>query len=174
MGVNTVAFIATNETNVFRIVKAAEVALRAHLRVKAPGANLLEQNRNTRVDTSISSWGRMVALDFSDDGKGRSLTIHFDCHSDYAEIHQGRKIILSLGRWGNSVELIQVAGRAIAAELNAPLWWAEADTTDNWVCDNDAPPPKDSDAEFLAVCSDWVEQKGGSLFASRLREIAAR
>ena len=55
---------------------------------------------------------RPVGLDTS--FQNRQLSIHFGCDCDYSDTYKGDKVILSLGCWGSSDEIMKTLAKALA------------------------------------------------------------
>ena len=54
----------------------------------------------------LSGFSESFTIVFAIDGEHRNLSVHFDCHHDYEQLFKGRRIILSLGMWGSSIDIM--------------------------------------------------------------------
>ena len=54
------------------------------------------------ISLNLGYHSNMALINFEFRGEKRSMTIHFNCHSDYREVVPGKKIIFSLGCSGES------------------------------------------------------------------------
>lgn len=115
MGCDTKGFVLTEEKDVFKICKIIESAIYSKIK-EASG-----------IDNITAVWGEdfsypsfklythgMIGCQFDFAGDGRDMGIFTSCDNDYSEIREGKKIILSLGAWGDSVMLIKVVLSALS------------------------------------------------------------
>lgn len=117
MGCTTNGFVLTKEKNPFKIWRMVEPALIAEME-KETGLKGWElwnktDDKFSRPNCDLSEFG-MLTISFTFAGEERNLNIHFECDSDYAEYKKGKKLITSLGAWGQSVRLTEVVLRALS------------------------------------------------------------
>jgi GH18 family chitinase len=62
----------------------------------------------------ISFYTRFSYLPCDADIEKRMLSIHFGCDSDYSDTYKGDKVILSLGCWGSSDEIMKTLAKELA------------------------------------------------------------
>lgn len=53
----------------------------------------------------------MTFPDTEDQTKARQLNVHLDCEGDYANVHEGKATLCSLGMWGGSIEIMEALAR---------------------------------------------------------------
>lgn len=123
MGADTKGLVMTNQKDAFevahKVVGAIESLMtatnydwrRSSIISKAMGEN----PQFTKPCIEMASFSQMLQITFTYKGEDRMLNIHFDCDSDgeACGYKDGSKLILSLGCWGSSVEIM----RAILNEL---------------------------------------------------------
>lgn len=116
MGCDTKGFVLTEEKDPFKIWKAIRLSI------------FDEIKRETGVDNVTAVWGKDYTMPnceikdfaacmdvyFTFAGEDRRLFVALDCDHDYGEYKEGRKIILSLGAWGSSVQLVEVVLRGLS------------------------------------------------------------
>lgn len=56
---------------------------------------------------SMSNLFELFTVHFTYLGENRNLSVNFGCHNDYKELFVGRRLILSFGSWGHSVEIME-------------------------------------------------------------------
>jgi len=131
MGVDTKGFVMTEQKNAFDV---------AHVAVKAIEGLMSQVNYDWRTSSIIqkaqgvplqfstpkvtmSTFSHMLTVSFIFNGEDRQLSIHFDCDSDGESCGyiDGPKIILSLGAWGSSIEIMTVVMQALKVYGNAYL-----------------------------------------------------
>ena len=134
MGADTKGLVMTEQKNAFevahKVVDAIESLMtttnydwrRSSIINKIRGGN----PQFTRPRIEMASFSQMLQVAFTYKGEDRSLNIHFDCDSDgeACGYKNGSKLILSLGYWGSSVEIM----RAVLDELKV---YGEAYLIDN-------------------------------------------
>jgi GH18 family chitinase len=64
--------------------------------------------------TVVSFYTHFNYLPFDADTEKRMLSIHFGCDSDYSDTYEGDKVILSLGCWGSSDEIMKTLAKELA------------------------------------------------------------
>lgn len=115
MGCDTKGFVSTKEKDPFKICGIIESAI------------FEEIKRDSRIDNITAVWGdkysyphtrihpnEMLSVKFRFDGEERDMKVFFTCDSDYSEVKKGKKIIIHLGAWGQSVRLIKVVLAALS------------------------------------------------------------
>ncbi len=106
MSVSTYGIISTQSKDVWIVKDAIQEVLRnIQDNTKAPLRN--SGPASIRAKYEIASFSRGLLTCFTDGDDNRTLWAHFDCDCDHKEIVDGPKIILSLGAWGNSVDIIR-------------------------------------------------------------------
>ncbi len=101
MGVNTVGLVMTENKDFFKVKRSVISAIQ----------KMFEQNEENYklVRVLMSDFSDLAQFCFTLKGDDRMLTIHFDCDSDGENCGylDGSKLILSLGHWGDSVDIIK-------------------------------------------------------------------
>ena len=123
MGADTKGLVMTEQKNAFEVAHKVVDAIESLItrtnhewRTSSIINNAMGENPQfTSPRIEMASFSQMLRIIFTYKGEDRMLTIHFDCDSDgegcgYID---GSKIILSLGYWGSSVEIM----RAVLDEL---------------------------------------------------------
>lgn len=132
MGVSTVGFVATDKKDFFQIVGTVTKAIRQLIFVPS-GTPPIERMRMLRVETEVPEDARSALIKFTDGSDHRQLWVHFDCDLDYRDVYTGKKIILSLNRWGRSSEIIKAVGSALATVLDADFYFTASDCSgEDW------------------------------------------
>lgn len=138
MGADTKGLVMTEQKNAFEVAQKVVGAIEGLMTTtnydwrtssiinKAMGEN--SQFTNPRIE--MASFSQMLRIIFTYKGEDRILTVHFDCDSDGegCGYKDGSKLVLSLGYWGSSVEII----RAVLGELKVygPAYLIENDCSD--------------------------------------------
>lgn len=118
MGADTKGFVMTEQKNAFEV--AAKVVEAIEGLMKASDANwrmgamvqiaMGESPSFTAPRVEMATFAEMLTVSFIFNGEDRMLRIHFDCDFDGEDCgyKDGSKLILSLGAWGGSVEIMEV------------------------------------------------------------------
>lgn len=109
MGVNTVGLVITENKDFFKVKRMVISAIH----------KLFEQNEEKckSIRVLMGDYSDLAQFIFELNGDGRILTIHFDCDSDGENCGylDGSKLILSLGYWGDSIQIM----KSVLKELNS-------------------------------------------------------
>lgn len=117
MGADTKGLVMTEQKNAFlvtkKVVKAVE-GLMSEVDYDWRTSSIIQKARGEPLQFSIpqvrmSTSSHMLMVNFIFNGENRQLNIHFDCDSDGEGrgYEDGSKLILSLGAWGSSVEIMR-------------------------------------------------------------------
>lgn len=108
MTVDTKGYIRTPVKNVMHVMTIVEKTIRKMIRAKLPiGPRALYMPEGFAYpDTRLSPDIGMAQTTFSIGGERRTLTVHFGCDCDAEVRYPGKKLILSLGCYGLSEEVI--------------------------------------------------------------------
>lgn len=123
MGADTKGLVITNQKDAFevakKVIKAVE-ELMSQVNYDWRTSSIIQKARGEPLQFSapqvrLSTFPQMLMVNFIFNGENRQLNIHFDCGSDgeACGYKNGSKLILSLGYWGSSVEIM----RAVLDEL---------------------------------------------------------
>jgi hypothetical protein len=132
MGCSTTGFVMTKEKDPFKIWRNIKWTI------------FEEIKRETGIDDVRAVWGknytmpRCLISDFSGHmvvsfkfaGEDRDMHINLSCDNDYSYVRKGEKIILSLGTWGRSVQLMECVLRGLSTFGQAYI--AEDDCKEDW------------------------------------------
>jgi hypothetical protein len=152
MGVSTQLFVATESKNIVDVMPVVIDAINKWqrkrfdkylaekgfdnrvsflFRDKDVGVNKhLKDYTNGIYDITTNDF-RSFNVDFTIHGEQRTVFVTHTCSNDYKDIHNGEKIIFSLGCWGMSREIMTVIGGAV--KPFGDVYFMEDDTTDEWV-----------------------------------------
>ncbi len=117
MGVDTVGFTQTEDKDVFRVVGIIKVVLKT-MGDSFPAIRMYPESQYI---TFNFSYGCV---------EERTLHLHFNCDSDYDDIHNGPKIIWSVAKWGHSEEIIRAICQAMTEV--GPTWFCLDDCKKDW------------------------------------------
>lgn len=112
MGCDTKGFVMTKEKDVFKVSNNIRNTIEQMILKESGKENLFQAHQTdgfSSIDLELANTSDMLIVNFEFKGEKRNLHIHFDCDSDgkdcgYAD---GSKLILSLGMWGSSVQLMR-------------------------------------------------------------------
>lgn len=105
MGISAKVVCITKDQNVFKVAKVVEKGLKKLLsEYKSKATRIDPDNRVQRVE--LSTIGEMISFEFTINKEVRSLSVCFGIMSDYEELGPGPRIVLSVGTWGKSDEII--------------------------------------------------------------------
>lgn len=117
MGADTKGLVMTEQKNAFDAAHKAVTAIeslmqsvsydwRASSRISSA---VVDEPSFTSPRIEMSSFCQMLRVFFVYKGEDRMLTIHFDCdvEGEACGYKDGPKLILSLGAWGSSVEIMK-------------------------------------------------------------------
>lgn len=134
MGADTKGLVLTEQKNAFevahKVVGAIESLMTSNNYDWRTSAIIDSVRGNSPLFTApqieMASFCQMLRVIFAYKGEDRILTIHFDCDSDgeACGYKDGSKLILSLGAWGSSVEIMR-------AVLNAMKVYGQAYLIEN-------------------------------------------
>ncbi len=104
MSCDTKGFIATDNKDIWEIV----AKIRKFLSTRYSKKKIARMNQIASVgaDYRLSDFSKFITVNFRDGEDDRILFVFLDCDSDYDAVKKGPKIILNLGCWGKSDELI--------------------------------------------------------------------
>lgn len=113
MGISTKCVCLTSNKNVFQVSKMIEQEIAALVRTyKNPKVRIDKNNMLQGMDLNATC--EMIVLNFKIKGEQRNLHIHFSCDCDAPELG-GKKIICTVGYWGESEEIIKACARALSS-----------------------------------------------------------
>jgi hypothetical protein len=108
MGVDTKGYVITPVKNVMHVMTMVEdVILKMVLASMPPRQNPLMPEGFALPRTRLAPSTNMAQTSFSIAGENRLLTVHFGCDNDNSAKYPGEKLILSIGRNGLSVEVME-------------------------------------------------------------------
>jgi hypothetical protein len=117
MGCDTKGFVLTKEKDVFKICKIIEKSILNEIRKETGAENLMsvfvKDNNFSFPHFKLYTHG-MVGCQFRFKGEERDLSIHTLCDNDYNEVRYGKKVIVSLGAWGESVKIVNFVITALS------------------------------------------------------------
>lgn len=123
MGADTKGLVMTEQKNAFEVAHKVVDAIESLMTTTSYDwhtSSIINKARGenphfTSPRIEMASFSQMLRITFAYKGEDRTLTIHFDCDSDGegCGYKDGSKLILSLGYWGSSVEIM----RAVLEEL---------------------------------------------------------
>lgn len=130
MTVDTKGFVSTSNKDIFKVCSIVEKSLASKMMAEAgaerwPDMWKLEK-KYTYPKFELNSFGLITAV-FRFRAESRRMSIIFGYDGDYSEFKKGKKIILSLGAWGSSVELMETVLKALSNELKAKAYIDEND-----------------------------------------------
>jgi hypothetical protein len=152
MGVSTKLFVATESKNIVDLMPVVIGAInkwqRNHFdkylaekgfdnrvsflfRDKNAGANKHLKDYTNGIHSITTYDFGSFDINFTIHGEQRTVFVTHTCSNDYKDIHNGEKIIFSLGYWGMSREIMTVIGEAV--KPFGDVYFIEDDTTDEWV-----------------------------------------
>ena len=123
MGADTKGFVMTEQKNAFevgeKVVRAIE-ELMSQVSYDWRTSSIIQKVQGEPLqfstpEVTMSTFSRMLTVTFIFNGEDRQLNIHFDCDSDGEACGylDGSKIILSLGAWGSSIEIMMAVMQAL-------------------------------------------------------------
>lgn len=138
MGVDTKGLVMTEQKNAFevakKVVKAVE-GLMSEVNYDWRTSSIIQKALGEPLQFSgpqvrMSASSHMLMVNFIFNGENRQLNVHFDCDSDGegCGYKDGSKLILSLGCWGSSVELMRVVLEEL--KVYGPAYLIENDCSD--------------------------------------------
>lgn len=138
MGADTKGFVVTEQKNAFevgeKVVKAIE-GLMSQVNHDWRTSSIIQKAQGEPLQFStpkvtMSTFSQMLMVTFIFNGEERQLNIHFDCDSDGEACGylDGSKIILSLGAWGSSIEIMMAVMQAL--KVYGDSYLIENDCTD--------------------------------------------
>lgn len=106
MGCDTKGFVVTDNIDVREIGKRIVNVVR---NTHTHNPDSFVKNTNVFVKPQYDPESNYFTIDFKDDNDSRKLFVFMDCQCDFEECYKIGKngFVLSLGMWGNSVELIK-------------------------------------------------------------------
>ena len=130
MSVDTKGVVVTPVKDAFfiaqRIASAIEAAVSESRRQR--GMNRAEKDDQTKYPSiEMATTSDMLRIHFKLNGDVRMLTVHLDCDCDHRELGQ-QSLVLSLGCYGQSVELMRLALQSLSAL--GPCYLDESDSDD--------------------------------------------
>jgi len=112
----TTGFVLTKNKNISEIWQKIQTGLFNDMR-KESGQDYLwkvwETGQFSYPSCRVEPVGGLFTVSFIFKGEQRDLSIHLDCDSDYSYVKKGKKIITSLGAWGESVHLTEIVLKAL-------------------------------------------------------------
>jgi hypothetical protein len=132
MGCDTKGFVLTDEKNPHLIFRKIKWAIFEEIKRETGVDNVsaVWGENYTMPQCSLSDMDGVLTIDFKFAGEQRGMFVITSCDHDYSDCREGKKIILSLGAWGKSVDLIAIALRALS-ELGETFIW-ENDCEGDW------------------------------------------
>lgn len=113
MPVSSYGACQTENKDVFTVAKLVENAIR-NLVLKDKRKDVIFDPNNKFAQIDISPSSGMLVFHFTLRGEKRSLYLHFDCDSDYADEIPGKKLLWSVNQWGAYEEIINAIGKALS------------------------------------------------------------
>ena len=133
MGCNTVGFVLTNDKDPFKIYKLIKDAIVSEMKAET-GEDMIyrvfQRNKFTSPVCTISDFTEMMNIDFYFNGEFRSMTVHLTCDHNYIEAANGKRIILSLGCYGESERLMKTALNGLSSL--GDIYFISNDCADEW------------------------------------------
>jgi len=135
MTVDTVGFVLTKEKDPFKLWRAIERALFDAMQCESGVVGYRvyhgeSGNKFTAPTCELSSVDGLMYVNFKFAGDDRMLSIHLTCDGDCAEVKKGKKVIVSLAAYGDSVKLIEVVLRGLSVFGKA--YMTDDDSKDVW------------------------------------------
>lgn len=135
MGCDTNGFLATKEKDIFKICRVIEKSLVDEC-IRDAGVDgwrdIYKLDKKYSYPSFILHTHGMIEALILFREENRRLSIFTACDSDYSECYKGKKVILSLGAWGESVHLIEVVLKALQSEFGGRAWMRNNDCSDDW------------------------------------------
>lgn len=118
MGVDTRGFVLTNEKNVHKVWSTIHKSLIDEM-MKESGADnqialFYRHIGYSRPSCEVVDVEGMLIISFQFKGEDRALRLYLDRDSDYEYVKRGKKIIISLGMWGSSLQLIEAVLKGLS------------------------------------------------------------
>ena len=112
MGCDTKGLVMTKEKNPFKIFTTIKSTLEKMMLEKSGADSLFGMYRVdgfSSIHCELSDISGMLIVSFQYAGEKRDLHVHLDCDNDEKNCGylNGKKIILSFGMWGSSIELMK-------------------------------------------------------------------
>lgn len=118
MGCNTIGLVITKDKDPFKVFRLVKEAIISEMK-KETGEEvyyrIFKKEQFTSPVCTISDFTEMMNIDFYFNGDYRSMTVHLTCDNDYLEAAKGKRIILSLGCYGESERLIKTALQGLSS-----------------------------------------------------------
>lgn len=126
MGVNTNGLVMTNEKNPFLVCSKINDAIHKAMLQETNGKDWRSITRSEEFahpKFEMNPDLEMMTVFFTWKTEKRMLSIHFGCDCDGVDVgyYDGSKIIMSLGFWGDSVNLMRIALESLKEFGNAYL-----------------------------------------------------
>lgn len=133
MGCNTVGFVLTKDKDPFKVFRLIKESIVSEMK-KETGEDfpyrLFKKEQFTSPECTISDFTEMMSIDFYFKGDYRSMTVHLTCDHDYLEAAKGKRVILSLGCYGESERLIKTALHGLSSL--GDIYFTANDCTEEW------------------------------------------
>lgn len=112
MGCDTKGLVMTKEKNPFKIFGTIKKSLEGMMLEKTGCERLFDTYRKdgfSGISCELTDISGMLIVSFEYAGEKRDLHVHLDCDNDGKNCGylNGKKIILSFGMWGSSIELMK-------------------------------------------------------------------
>lgn len=125
MTVDTKGFVLTSEKNPYKIFNAVKFAIFEDIKTV------------TGIDDVRAVWGEKFSMPraeltdiegyftihFKYNGDERMISVFTSCDHDYNDVRKGKRVIFSLGCYGDSIHLIEIAMKSLKGR--------------KWICNND-------------------------------------
>lgn len=132
MSISTKGIIVTSNKDVFPIVHATKAAITKYMLDK------IGNDQNLRrfgffITVEIPSTNAVIFRfkESVDNDLYRAMWIHFDCDCDCSDIHDGPKLIVSMGVDSIGPEIVKVVTEAIGSLVGGRAWFTPSDAGDN-------------------------------------------
>jgi hypothetical protein len=130
MGCDTKGFVITKEKSPFKVWSSirASITKEAQKETGKEDYTCFREGGFSHPNCEIADFAEMMTIFFKFKGEERQMSVHLDCASDYDDVKKGKKIIVSLGAWGESVRLIEAVlrgfeGAAFITENDCEYRW---------------------------------------------------
>jgi len=134
MSVDSKLFVTTNKENILQIMPKLLDCLNIYIRkeldsyIDKKGFNnrmqFIHRNKKSKLNENLLDFSNGISscntttfscfdVNFTIYGEQRSLFVTHTCSNDYSEIHNGDKIIFSLGCWGRYDEIMKIIAECL-------------------------------------------------------------
>lgn len=132
MGVSTVGFVLTKEKDPFVIWRNIKWTLFEAMKEDSGIDNFTavwgDSYHMPRCE--ISDFAEHMRVEFRFANEDRDMSVSLTCDNDYSHFKKGKKVIVTLGHWGQSVRLIEIVMKGLSKFGKA--YMCDEDYTEEW------------------------------------------